>query len=48
MFLLEGCEQERERARLRERDGGSNKGQPKRWKETRTLTAFKVIPSDGH
>lgn len=48
MFLLEGCEQARERERLRQRDGGSNKDQPKRWKETCLLTMFRLIPTGGH
>lgn len=36
------------RERLRERDGGRNKGQPKRWKGTPMLAVFKLIPADGH
>lgn len=48
MFLLEGCEQGRERERLRQRDGGSNKDQPKRWKETHMLTVFRLIATGGH
>lgn len=48
MFLLEGCEQGKERERLREKDGGRNKDQPKRWKEIPMLAVFKVIPTGGY
>lgn len=38
----------RERERLRERDGGRNKGQPKRSKGTPVLAVFILIPTRGH